>query len=217
MRRIGVCAALGLTLAGIIGADDPEIARLKAQVERLEAENKALKSDAEARVDIARLGLDVRLLHHLQESTREKPDDRSLKTDAADLAERIAPHSKGNRTVGQVLLDTKVLEDGMTVEHAEELLGPATEKSPERLGWYYSSICSRGSTRGSGIGSARMNSSREPDQPAPCRIRVWRIVPKPCCGSTMTTHRKQLVTSLVLPARSASYCSRCSSRGHLSY
>ena len=36
----------------------------------------------------------------------------------------------------QVLLETKVLEDGMTVEQAENLLGPATEKSPDRLGWY---------------------------------------------------------------------------------
>ena len=101
MGRIGVCVALGLTLVGIAGADDPEIARLKAQVERLEAENKALKSDAEARVGLARLGLDVRLLHRLQEAMREKPDDRSLRTDAADLARRIAPHAKGNRTVWQ--------------------------------------------------------------------------------------------------------------------
>jgi hypothetical protein len=137
MRRIGVCVALGLTLLGIAGADDPEAARLKAQIERLEAENKALKSDAEARAELARLGLDVRLLHHLQEAMREKPDNRSLKTEAADLARRIAPHSKGNRTVWQALLDTMVLEDGMTVEQAEKLLGPATEKSPERLGWYF--------------------------------------------------------------------------------
>jgi hypothetical protein len=137
MGRIGVCVALGLTLVGIAGTDDPEIARLTAEVERLQSENKALKGDAEARVGLARLGLDVRLLHHLQEAMREKPDDRSLRTDAADLAKRIAPHSKGNRTVWQVLLDTKVLDDGMTVERAEKLLGPATEKSPERLGWYF--------------------------------------------------------------------------------
>ena len=101
MGRIGVCVALGLTLVGIAGADDPGIARLKAEVERLQSENKALKGDAEARVELARLGLDVRLLHHLQEAMREKPDDRSLRTDAADLARRIAPHAQGNRTVWQ--------------------------------------------------------------------------------------------------------------------
>ena len=77
MGRIGVCVALGLTLVGIAGADDPDVARLKAEVERLQSENKALKGDAEARVGLARLGLDVRLLHHLQEAMREKPDDRS--------------------------------------------------------------------------------------------------------------------------------------------
>jgi hypothetical protein len=137
MGRNGVCVALGLTLVGIAGADDPGIARLKAEVERLQSENRALKGDAEARVELARLGLDVRLLHHLQEAMREKPDDRSLRTDAADLARRIAPHAQGNRTVWQALLDTKVLEDGMTVEQAEKLLGPATEKSAERVGWYF--------------------------------------------------------------------------------
>src|SRR5437763_47737 len=57
MGRIGVCVALGLTLVGIAGADDPEIARLKAEVERLQSENKALKSDAEVRAGLALLGL----------------------------------------------------------------------------------------------------------------------------------------------------------------
>jgi hypothetical protein len=141
MGRIGVCVALGLVLAGIAGADDPEVARLKARVEQLEAENKslreALKGDADARAELTRLALDIRMLHRLQAAMIEKPNDYVLKTDAADLAKRIAPHSKGNRTVWQVLLDTKVLEDGMTVERAEKLLGPATEKSPERLGWYF--------------------------------------------------------------------------------
>src|SRR5262249_58386242 len=113
------------------------VGRRTAEVERLQSENKALKSDAEARVQLARLGLDVRLLHHLQEAMRDKPDDRSLRTDAAVLARRIAPHAQGNRTVWQALLDTKGLEDGMTVEQAEKLLGPATEKSAERGGWEF--------------------------------------------------------------------------------
>lgn len=128
MGRIGVCVALGLVLAGVGGADDPEVARLKARVERLEAENKslreALKGDADTRAEFTRLAHDIRMLHRLQAAMIEKPNDYVLKSDAADLARRIAPHSKGNRTVWQVLLDTKVLEDGMTVERAEELLGP---------------------------------------------------------------------------------------------
>jgi hypothetical protein len=140
MGRVGVCVAPGLALAGSARADDPEVARLQARVERLEAENKALrealKGDADARAEVTRLALEIRLLHRLQAAMREKPDDSVLRTDAVDLARRIAPHSKGNRVVWQVLLETKALEDGMTVEQAEKLLGPATEKSPDRLGWY---------------------------------------------------------------------------------
>src|SRR5690349_23963680 len=98
MGRIGVCVALGLTLAGIAGADDPEVARLKARVEQLEAENKALrealKGDADARAEFTRLALDLRMLNRLHTAMVEKPDDSVLKTDAADLARRIAPHSK---------------------------------------------------------------------------------------------------------------------------
>jgi hypothetical protein len=109
MGRIGVCVAPGLALAGIVRTDDPEVARL---------------------------GPDIRLLHHLKAAMREKPDDRTLRTDAADLARRIAPHTRGNRLVWQVLLETKVLEDGMMVEQAEKPLGPATEGTPERAGWY---------------------------------------------------------------------------------
>ena len=96
MGRIGVCVAPGLALAGIARADGPEVARLRARVERLEAENKALrealKGDADARAEVTRLALDIRLLHRLQAAMREKPNNHMLRTEAADLARRIAPH-----------------------------------------------------------------------------------------------------------------------------
>ncbi len=35
-----------------------------------------------------------------------------------------------------MLLDTKVLEDGMAAEQAEKLLGPAIDRMRDRIGWY---------------------------------------------------------------------------------
>ncbi|KAJ3060656.1 hypothetical protein HK102_009410, partial [Quaeritorhiza haematococci] len=85
----------------------------------------------------ARLALDVRLLHHREQVLREKSDDRAIRSDAGELAKRIAPQFPGNRLVWEVLLETQVLEDGMTVEQAEKVLGPATDTTPERIGWYF--------------------------------------------------------------------------------
>ena len=109
--------------------DDPEVAKLQAKVERLEKENAELR-----KAELVRLGADTRILNHLAKAMRDRPDDRGLRSDAADLAKRLAPRFQGNRTVWEVLLETKTLEGITTVEEAEKMLGPATEKTDKRIG-----------------------------------------------------------------------------------
>ena len=133
---------------GRLVAADEDVARLKARVERLEAENKALRAEVVrlreelykvpgGKSEGARLDTDLRLLAYLDKALGERPNDPGVRLDAAALATRLAPDLRGNPLVWQVLLKTGTLKDGMALRDAEKLLGPPTEKSAERVGWYF--------------------------------------------------------------------------------
>jgi hypothetical protein len=131
-----------------LAAADEDVARLRARVEQLEAENKALRAEVVrlkdelykvpgGKSDEARLATDLRLLAYLDRALGERPNDPGVRLDAAALATRLAPDLPGNPLVWRVLLKTGTLKDGMSLRDAEKLLGPPTEKSDELVGWYF--------------------------------------------------------------------------------
>src|SRR4051794_17709870 len=138
-------AFLSVPYGGLAAADE-DVARLKARVEKLEAENKALRAEVvrlkdEYKVpggksDEARLATDFRRLVELDQALRKAPADSKVRQEAAELAKRLAKLQPG-KVVWQVLLNTGVLKDGMSVAEAEKLLGPATGKSDRHVEWYF--------------------------------------------------------------------------------
>ncbi len=127
-----------------------EAADLRAQIRRLEAENRVLRSAVEAlrgerdraRDDAAksgpdRLATELRLMGYLDRALREKPEDVAVRAEAAQLARRLAPQVPGNRMIWGALIRTGVLKDGMTIEEAEAVLGPATSKADGSVIWYF--------------------------------------------------------------------------------
>jgi hypothetical protein len=135
--KLGALAVLALAVAAAVGrADDADLAKLRARVKALEAENAALKAEIArlkrlasapaADADLAhRAGL--RKLLELERVLGEKPDDAAVRKEAGDLAAKLAPDLPGNRLVWGMLLKAGVLKDGMTVKDAEKLLGLPTD------------------------------------------------------------------------------------------
>ncbi|MFL5244804.1 MAG: hypothetical protein ACJ8FY_22110 [Gemmataceae bacterium] len=132
---IGLFCLLGVPYGRLAIADESS-ASLKARVELLEAENKALRAEvnrlkekldkpAGAKPDEARLEADFRRLAELERALRKEPADTKLRQEASELAKNLAKHKPG-KIVWQVLLTTGVLKDGMSIKEAEKLLGPAT-------------------------------------------------------------------------------------------
>jgi hypothetical protein len=151
-KWLAVYAVVGMAVAVAPGwadeAADAEVAKLRARVKELEGENRALRDEvARLRGELdkvpggksakARLDTDLRLLAYLDKALGEKPNDPSVRLDAAALATGLAPDRPGNSLVWQVLLKTDTLKDGMSLRDAEKLLGPPTEKSEEQVGWYF--------------------------------------------------------------------------------
>jgi cell division septum initiation protein DivIVA len=132
---------------GHLAAADENIAGLKARVEQLEAENKALRAEVVrlkdelykvpgGKSDEARLATDFRRLVDLDQALRKEPADSKLRQEAAELAKRLAKLQPG-KFVWQVLLNTGVVKDGMSVEEAEKVLGPATGTADRHVEWYF--------------------------------------------------------------------------------
>jgi predicted RNase H-like nuclease (RuvC/YqgF family) len=134
-------------LCGSASASGEEIARLKARVEQLGAENKALRAEVTrlkdelykvpgGKSDEARLATDVRRLAELQKALQKNPGDPKFREEAEELAKRVAPRHPG-KLVWEVLRTTGVLKEGMSLKEAEKLLGPATAKSDREVEWYF--------------------------------------------------------------------------------
>jgi hypothetical protein len=151
-KWLGVCAALGLAVAMTTCRADEgseaEIAKLRAQVKALQAENQTLRGEIlrlkneldkvpGGKADKARLDTDLRLLGLVEKALNEKPNDDAVRADAAALAIRLAPDLPGNPLIWRVLLKTRTLKDGLSLVDAEKLLGPPTDKSDRQVGWYF--------------------------------------------------------------------------------
>src|SRR5436190_13987533 len=132
---------------GRLATADEDVARLKARVEQLEAENKSLRAEVVrlkdeldkvpgGKSDEARLATDFRRLVELEQALRKEPADAKVRREAAELAKRLAKLKPG-KVVWQVLLNTGVLKDGMSLEEAEKLLGPATGNPDRHVEWYF--------------------------------------------------------------------------------
>jgi hypothetical protein len=147
-QRLTALALLGLTATAAFGQADPpavaEVAKLKAQVNALEAENAALRTEVAnlkgfsvkapaGKPDKAAL----RRLLELEKALGAKPDDPDVRKEAAELATHLAPDLPGNQLVWSLLLKAGVLKDGMAVKDAQKLLGPATDQSDGIIGWYF--------------------------------------------------------------------------------
>ncbi|MBI1914575.1 MAG: hypothetical protein HYS12_07530 [Planctomycetes bacterium] len=132
---------------GRLAASDDETANLKLRVQQLEAEVKALREELArlkgelhnvpgGKSEEARLATDVRLLMHLAKALEKEPKNLDLRLDTAALAKRVAPR-RPCRLVWEVLLKTDTLKDGLSLQEAEKLLGPPTDKSDSHVGWYF--------------------------------------------------------------------------------
>jgi hypothetical protein len=145
--RVGIALVVALAAAARAGeGPDAELARLRERVKALEAENAALRAEVArlkrvasapaAKPDEAQQA-GLRKLVELERALGEKPDDPAVRKEAGDLAAKLAPDLPGNRLVWNVLLKAGVLKDGMTLNDAEKLLGPPTDKSGKVVGWYF--------------------------------------------------------------------------------
>src|SRR4051794_16787525 len=105
-KWLGAGAVLGLVVAAAAGRADEgpgdEVAKLRARVKELEAENRALRAEVTrlkdelykipgGKADKARLDTDLRLLTYLDKALSERPNDGAVQQDAAALATRLAP------------------------------------------------------------------------------------------------------------------------------
>jgi hypothetical protein len=147
---VGAVLALAVAVTACRAADSPdeEIAKLRVMFKELEAVNQALRAEVarlkgilykipEAKPDKARQDKDLRVLSDLYKALREKPDDQELRKEAAKLARKLGPQLPGNRLVWQVLLQTRTLNDGLSLAEAMQLIGPPTEMSEQYVGWYF--------------------------------------------------------------------------------
>jgi hypothetical protein len=142
-------ALLTVALAAVGRGDeapDAELGKLRERVKKLEADNAALRAEVarlkrSANVPATDSGeahqAGLRKLLELERSLAEKPDDPAVRKEAGDLAAKLAPDLPGNRLVWGVLLKAGVLKDGMSLNDAEKLLGPPTDKSGKVVGWYF--------------------------------------------------------------------------------
>jgi hypothetical protein len=126
---------------------DADVAKLRARIKSLEAENAALKAEVArlkgrpvapaAKADAREVQAGLRHLLELQKALAERPDDAAVRKEAADLAAKLAPDTPGNRFVWGLLLKVGVLKDGMLLKDAEKMLGPPTDRSNTMVGWYF--------------------------------------------------------------------------------
>jgi predicted RNase H-like nuclease (RuvC/YqgF family) len=102
-----LCLLAWLSAPGsYLEAADEESARLKARVEQLEAENKALHAEIVrlrdelykvpgGKSDEARLATDMRRLAEIDKALQKEPNDPKVREEAAELARRLAPLQPG--------------------------------------------------------------------------------------------------------------------------
>lgn len=152
MRAKELIVGIVLTLAVVVTAsradDGPEaeIAKLRAKVKALQDENQKLQAEVDrlkekapkAKVDVAKQNEDFRRLSDLVSELVAKPNDETLKKEAAALAIRMSPDmSGGYGQVWDALLRTGTLKDGTSLAEATKLLGQPTTKAGTQLTWYY--------------------------------------------------------------------------------
>lgn len=119
--------------AGVLRA---RIRHLEAQCEALRAEVLKLGGSPNATTAEIQLVSDLRRLEELAKRLDTEVPDAGIRKEAAALAERLALSSP-NRANWRVLVKTGVLRDGMVLKDAERLLGPPSDRSDERAGWYH--------------------------------------------------------------------------------
>jgi hypothetical protein len=140
-------AALALGPGRLGAGGEPEIDRLKAKIRQLEKENQALRAElarlkgvshktAIPEPDANQLA-DLRRLAELYQAMQNSPKDKQLRQRAVVLAKALALARPPSVLSWKVLLETGILKDGLPIQDAQELLGPATDQSNQTIGWYF--------------------------------------------------------------------------------
>jgi hypothetical protein len=148
--RATFCALAMMVLVSPAGrADEPpanDAAVLRAKIKQLEAENKSLRNRIEEletllakpvpAADAKQINDDLTKLQGMLKAFNENPKDEERRRDLAALAVSVA--GKGPyKLAWEALVKTGTLGNGMTIEEAEKILGPATDRTKDRIGWYH--------------------------------------------------------------------------------
>lgn len=124
-----------------------EVGRLQARIGLLEQENKGLRAQVEGLKETLgfsggpearkRLMASADRLKTVREMLQRDPDNANLRKEALTLGRRVVRFTFYAPMVWQTLLDIGALKDGLTIDEAEDLLGPATDGHETWIGWYY--------------------------------------------------------------------------------
>ena len=117
-------------------SEKSKIATLQSMVANLAAENRTLREELWQAKYVLRQTR-FHLLHALHGYFDGAPINQSKVADAASLALKLASTERGNKLIWEILVQAKVLKDGMTLADAEKLLGPPTKKTDAHVEWYF--------------------------------------------------------------------------------
>ena len=154
MRKFGIfglCLLLAIAAANV-SADEPqtETERWRKIVQQLQTENRALRQEVlnlkEAQVFAIgndtrkRLVRDSERLEVVRKALKNDPTDAKMRKEAEYLGRRLA-QSRIFATPGWfALLEIGALKDGLSIEDAESLLGPATDENDAMAIWYFNPL-----------------------------------------------------------------------------
>ena len=146
---LSLCLLFGSAALNLRADDEPknELERLQTKVQRLEIENKQLQAEVNRWREQAlnprrpesgkRLVRDMDRLEVVRKELKAKPNDPKLIKEATFLGRRLAQSSPFPSRGWETLLEIGALKDGLTIEDAEGLLGPATSENEGWVDWYY--------------------------------------------------------------------------------
>jgi len=77
------------------------------------------------------------ILQNSLEVLKDKPEDKVLRSRIIRLSRVLAQPQAPSSTAWQILIDEKVLHDGMSVKEARHILGMETHRKDGDIRWYF--------------------------------------------------------------------------------